>query len=716
MATYLDLDQIRARLADMSPLNGDGYSLLRGLAAQIGAAQDGEIDGERGPLDTVIRALERRSEFAAYDAVFDSIIRQVGLFPYATVSELSVAETIAYEVHRPLHMNDYVLHRSQAEVYRLLLGGENVVLSAPTSYGKSLLIDAVIASGAYENIVVVVPTLALIDETRRRIARFQDFKVVTHPSQRIEEKNIFVFTQERLLDREALPQVDLFVVDEFYKLDLAQDADRAALLNQALLRLLETRAQFFLLGPNIEGLTPNLPDSFQHRFYRTDYRTVAADVRRENLPAREHLERLVEVRAELDGSTLVYCQSPARARKAAEVLAAAIDLEVDPTVHAAADWLAENFSPSWYVVDSLRHGVGVHHGKLPRSIAQWVVRAFNDGRLHTLICTSTLIEGVNTSAKNIVILDRRIANRAYDYFTYNNIRGRSGRMFRHFVGTVVLFHAPPDQGLPFVDIPILSQSDGAPTSMLLQLDEADMTPETLTRLEEFLDQDVLSLETLRANSGVDPARQLEVARLIGESEQLPDLLAWSGFPKYDQLRAVCGLIVDVLRAQNGQRNGEVSSGSQLAYRLSRLSAARGNVRTLIREAESENPPPPDPVESVLDFLRFWPGHNFPRLLMSIERIQREVLEREGQPQGSYAFFAGLVENLYSPAPLMALEEYGVPIQLSRRLEDVLQPKGDLDDLLGNLAALDVRVLNLGPFEVELLSDAIASLSGQFASS
>ncbi len=110
------------------------------------------------------------------------------------------------------------------------MDGESVVLSAPTSFGKSLVIDALIASGQYRNVAIVVPTIALIDETRRRLSRFSPtYKVITRVSQPLAERNLLVLTQERVLDIEKLPDIDLFVIDEFYKLspDREGDADRA---------------------------------------------------------------------------------------------------------------------------------------------------------------------------------------------------------------------------------------------------------------------------------------------------------------------------------------------------------------------------------------------------------------------------------------------------------------------------------------------------------
>ncbi|MBM7331898.1 DEAD/DEAH box helicase [Agrobacterium sp. S2] len=95
------------------------------------------------------------------------------------------------------------------------MSGENVILSAPTSFGKSLVVDAILAAGRYRNAAVVVPTIALMDETRRRLAKLADrYKVITHGSQRRGERNLYVMTQERLLELGDIPDLDFFVIDE----------------------------------------------------------------------------------------------------------------------------------------------------------------------------------------------------------------------------------------------------------------------------------------------------------------------------------------------------------------------------------------------------------------------------------------------------------------------------------------------------------------------
>lgn len=707
MAEYLNLNQIRTRLASAEDLSREGFELLQAVAHHLAP-----VDGEPEPLlvEAAIRLLDRKDELAGYAPVVDAIIRAVGLFPYLEPEGLSTADQLAFEAHRPFGMNDLVFHRVQAELYRNLMSGENIMLSAPTSFGKSLIIDALIASGKYRNIAIIVPTLALIDETRRRLSRFgEKFKVVTHPSQRTEEQNIFVMTQERILDMSEMPELDLFVIDEFYKLDTRRDSERATLLNSALHRLWKTGAQFLMLGPNIQGITEDLPSGFRATFIHTDFKTVAADVVRVHADRTTERDRLLEVMEGLEGPTLVFCRSPQRARNVAEwMVEGGFRPPREGSLDSAIAWLSEHYDPEWYVVDALRHGIGVHTGRLPRSIAQWMVRAFNDGRLKYLICTSTLIEGVNTRAKNVVIFDSKIARSVFDYFTFNNIRGRSGRMFHHFVGKVILFHEPPPPTLPVVDIPGLSQSDGADESLLIQLDAEDLTEVSRQRVGDLYAQDHLSIETLRENSGIDPSRQVELAIRIARTPALARAMSWSGYPNYETLVLMGDLMLKDLKAQRGRVAG-VSSGAQLAYLTERFRRSAGSFRALIEEYGTDAKSRDDAVEDALEFVRYWPGHHLPRYLMALDRIQREVLPRLGIDPGDYRFYAGVVESLFMAPPLVSLEEYGVPIQVAARWADLLRPDGDLDALLEELAGLPIEELEMSEFERELLQDAIDHL-------
>ena len=185
----MNVDELRQHLRNPEEIRRDPFSILKALSLLF---NEGSEDACR---DMSLRALENRGAFGNYESILSGLIRELGLFPYLQESELSLADTIAFEYHRPEDFDDpLVFHREQAEIYRRLLNGENIILSAPTSFGKSRVIDAVIAARRFKNVVVIVPTIALIDETRRRLSSFSpEFKVVTQLSQRPGERNVSRF-------------------------------------------------------------------------------------------------------------------------------------------------------------------------------------------------------------------------------------------------------------------------------------------------------------------------------------------------------------------------------------------------------------------------------------------------------------------------------------------------------------------------------------------
>src|SRR5690606_30829356 len=148
---------------------------------------------------------------------------------------------------------------------------------------------------------------------------------------------------------------------------------------------------------------------------------------------------------------------------------------------------------------------------IPRAISQFAVKAFNEDKLQFLVCTSTLIEGVNTKAKNVIIYDNKVANEKFDFFTFNNICGRSGRMFQHFIGRVFLFHEPPTEELPLVDFPLFSQTDEVPEKLLMQMDNDDLSQKSKDRVQTLSRNGILSIKTIKANSNIEPQSQIELA-------------------------------------------------------------------------------------------------------------------------------------------------------------------------------------------------------------
>lgn len=703
--------RLRNYLGDPEAVASSAFRIAQDLSSLVNeATQDPGMEAEA--QDLILRALELRSQFGAATSVIEGLARARGLYPYLDADSLSINELLAYEWHRAPELDDVVLHRVQAEAYRLLIDGTNLILSAPTSFGKSLIIDAVIAAKRYSRVVIVVPTIALIDETRRRLVnRFRDsYKIITHIGQEPAERTIYVLTQERVIEMPSLTDVDFFVIDEFYKLDPSRDQERAVTLNHAFYRLLRTGAQFYLLGPNIRAIPLEIPSRLKCTFISTDYSTVASDITRIRVPAADRLEALVALCRDLHDPTLVYCASPASARRVAGALEIGAPVEKVNELTDAATWIGAHYHPDWVFVRALRRGIGLHHGKVPRALQQFVVRMFDNNLLRFLVCTSTLIEGVNTKAKNVVVYDNKIATSKFDYFTFNNIRGRSGRMFQHFIGRAFLFNDPPQEDLPGIDVPFVTQPDTAAGTLLVQLDEADLSPRSLRRVQDMLDQEEIGLDVLRANHGIDPAAQIALARELKDRIDFHGpLLAWQGFPTYDQLRHVCRLIWEFLMPDRRMRGG-VASGDQLAFKVNRF-RHRHIPKTLILEelAQQTEPDVDAAVEDTLEFVRYWATYHFPQYLMAVHRIQEAVLRAAGLTFGDYRVYATQVENQFASPGISALDEYGVPLEVARKLATHLGDPETLDESLRRLAQLDIARLGLDAFEREVVTDAKRNL-------
>lgn len=661
--------------------------------------------------DLVIRLLEKQEQLEhGYREIIDDLAMQVGLYPYVfdqdRLGDLSLRNALMHAAHRVEGlMDDFVLHSAQAKVLRFLLSGESVILSAPTSFGKSLLIDVIISSKNFNNIVLIVPTLALVEETRRRMSRFVDkYSIVTSSNQKIEDKNIFVLTQERFLSLESeLPEIDFFAIDEFYKLSISNDGGRSTLLNQAFLRLCSTGAQFYLLGPSIRAIPDVVREKLNCKFLIEDFQTVAVELHflKKKPNKNESLAKLLD---EIDGQTLIYCQSPASTRKLLKSYLELRDLEPtkDQEILEAAKWTSENYHDEWLVSVALHYGIGIHHGRLPRSLGRFMIRAFEEGKLRVLLCTSTLIEGVNTAAKNVVIYDSKLNRKSLDFFTFSNIKGRSGRMFRHFIGNIFVFDPPPEEELPFVDMPALNPTENTPSSLLINLPSIDI-PETLKdKVDALVNQKILPVNLLKSNSSIEPEYLLETAKyLLSKDTRELGSFIWSSRPEYDDIKKTSQIIWEQLGGAASARQSSMRSASMMTLWVWKLYASRSVPRfrrEMIANQISRNNSPDEAVEDVLAFLRGWASFNYPKYLIALNSVVNHVLQLRGLSPCNYMPFAMTIEHLFQPTSFSALEEYGLPTEISEKLlNGKLFSKDD---------GLDVVVNNLRNSELSRYADSI----------
>ncbi len=86
-------------------------------------------------------------------------------------------------------------------------------------------------------------------------------------------------------------------------------------------------------------------------------------------------------------------------------------------------------------------------------------------------------------------------------------------------------------------------------------------------------------------------------------------------------------------------------------------------------------------------------------------LRHEVLPHTGIEPGNFRVYAAAAERLFLPPYHAALEAYGLPVQLSRRLGRSLQGLQSVDHALEALRRLQPRPPGLSAFEQRLLDRA-----------
>lgn len=425
--------------------------------AQINALIENSNKAEARSM--VINLLDKlRRDGNEYTPLINHVIREVGLFPYIDAKTALWEDQVVVEAFKA-NVGDetpVTLHSAQSHVLKRLLLGDNIAVSAPTSFGKSFIVDAFIAIRQPENVVMIVPTIALADETRRRIEHkfSHKYKIITTTDATITERNIFIFPQERsfaYLDK--LEKIDMLIVDEFYKASSMFDDDRSSSLLSAIIELGRISRQKYYLAPNIHKIADNVFTQGMQFMRLTDFKTVITKAAKiyEKRRSDENVDEfkknnLVNILQNNTAKTLVYAGSYNNINKVSTILADNLPYKETSLLRDFNDWLKVNYGDSFSLCQLSERGIGIHNGKMHRSLSQIQVKLFEctEG-LDTIISTSSIIEGVNTQAEQVIVWSNKNGLHKFDYFTYRNIIGRAGRMFKYFVGKVYLLEEPPVQ-------------------------------------------------------------------------------------------------------------------------------------------------------------------------------------------------------------------------------------------------------------------------------
>lgn len=486
----------------------------------------------------------------------------------------------------------FVLDRLQKDVLDAFeSNNQKLFLSAPTSFGKTFLLKQIIYNNyeKYSNIVIVLPTVALLMEVTEDLNTFlKDSKLFYHIHNsiyrdlQISEKNIFILTPERVLRLLAIfpdIDVDFFFYDEIYKIDeditVEGDDDspssiaindnsyqnertsnhRACAFRLALYFLLEKSNACYISGPFIK--INKLKSGFKNILSRYAIGTMEAhfeptlknkiDFHSQTFRIQSPIENEVIKTTEKDkfnklhfvvnklnitkqNSAIVYCLYPSHTEKNARKYCEKLPIDNNRLINMFVDHISRNFNckygkgknsvETWDFIYALKRGIGIHNGKFPKYFQREIMALFNKKQMPLLFCTSTIVEGVNTNAKTVIVYHNPSGeNDAGKRFLLLNINGRAGRYLRHFVGNIVYLnrecskiessdHISLDFKL-FSDDALLSDID------LENIQYEHLSPKNIERKKRIkLDQNLLPDEIFTQNRLIERIKQEQILREI----------------------------------------------------------------------------------------------------------------------------------------------------------------------------------------------------------
>ncbi len=435
-----------------------------------------------------LKFLKYISNVAGIPHYFDTLNTQ---FNHSTEIEeynLNTFSSILYE--STLHTNENLkVHKFQMKIMDLFEMGKlnRYFLSASTSFGKTHIVFEIIRKMNYGNVVLIFPTIALLSENLEKLISDENYeyfreKYKIHTLSEVtkfEENNLFIYTPERFLSfKEKNPtsiDFNFAFIDEIYKIDNeylideeVKENERDVAYRLSVFYALENNVDVLLAGPYIDFYDPNkngYNNSFDNFLTQNkiellnynQYEIVSKSF--EDIKSKKHIDvdkylefdfetnrksdRLIEIVKkinEINENTIVYCSTRNYTETNATTLLESniFNNHSDSNYSDFINHISKNFSKDWTIIKALKKGIGVHHGLIPKYIQKEIISLFNSAQLKVLLSTTTITEGVNTSAKNLIVLHSKKGDKELKKFDAKNIAGRAGRFLYHYSGRVIV--------------------------------------------------------------------------------------------------------------------------------------------------------------------------------------------------------------------------------------------------------------------------------------
>lgn len=384
------------------------------------------------------------------------------------------------------------VNRFQRDFWKAIQGSDWISASAPTSAGKSFLlrswIEGFFSEKKSAKVVYIVPTRALIQEVTddfnglmesERLPNISLHNLPLESNIGNDGGHLFIFTQERLhilLGRIKEITFDAIIIDEAQKIG---DGPRGVLLEQVVGESVRRNhsTKVIFASPHVANPSYFLKDSpagalktavdrsvctvsqnllfvsqvkGRPMTWNIDYRDGDKELPlgTVNLAFRAMTESkrfsCVAFTMRGSGGNLLYANGQSDAEKYALHLRDAIrsstseNFQPDIRILSLIALIQKTVHKDYSLIETLRYGIGFHYGNMPLLVRMEIESLFRDNLLSFLVCTSTLMEGVNLPCKSVFLRGPKRGNMTpLNSADFWNLAGRAGRWGTEFQGNII---------------------------------------------------------------------------------------------------------------------------------------------------------------------------------------------------------------------------------------------------------------------------------------
>lgn len=426
------------------------------------------IDGD---IQQVVMYLNEYFSSNKYKEIIDLVYEAISLFQlYGFLSYFDEKEKECFlksdvlrsQSYKGIKMDYY--NRGQLSLIEEINNNEKVMISAPTSFGKtSIIIEYIIQNKTrLHNIIFVLPTNSLIEELYHKLLEYNkevDLKYdITNQPNRFIGRQIFLLTPERFLmqyqiEKHNIYSTDLVVMDEMYKIR-KENADIKDFLNDRSLRfrkvadiIAKCNRKVVYLSPYTYTDTKSMSLFMMKHDVKKINRTIEyvgkeiIDASKFVRPKDTKYKKAISLMYRLqEEKNIVYVSDRDTASKIVKNYFPIKEEFKGERIKAFYNHIKDNYvidEFEWDVAEAIRKGIGIYIAPMPRYIKREIVSLYETNMLSTIIATTAFTEGVNCNAKNMILTSintgRTLPLTQIDAL---NTIGRVGRFASESIGKV----------------------------------------------------------------------------------------------------------------------------------------------------------------------------------------------------------------------------------------------------------------------------------------